>query len=489
MNNLQVIHERNKLLCKLVIFSLVLSLAICLVTNKPLSTTLSILGVGTVLTITIGILNWKKKLTMYIMYIVVLGMAVLSFLMMNGIKHITAYFIIYYSLALVALYQDYRPIIFSGFIGLVLTNYFFLKLGETMFPTCNTSSLVNFNLYLILITTLLVVQSIFSERLRKKIEQDNEHILKNQRTIEEMLNHMRDSVKLISNFNTHLQNNMSTAEDISKEITEAFSEVTSSVEYQTNSIADINNNVHSGVQNVQNVVEASNTMSSTSGKTVEVISEGNNLVSELIEGMNIVNNTINITANLTNDLEVQTKQIGEILTSIRSISEQTNLLSLNASIEAARAGEYGRGFSVVADEVRKLADDSQQSTDRIATILENIQNKTKLVVDNIIRVQSAVSQSTSSTEKVDDVFRKINCNTDVIVDQSNNIHKLLQELQKYFNTIIGEMSSISSVTEETTLSVERIFDRVKEQDAHIKGIGEEFKEFEVLAEKLNQYMN
>jgi methyl-accepting chemotaxis protein len=445
--------------------------------------------VGTVLSVIIGYCNWKKVLTAGIMYVVVVGMALLSFLLMDGILHITAYFIVYYSLALVALYQNYRPILLSGIGALALTNYFYFTYGEVMFPSFNISSLINLNMYLVLITTLLIFQSRFSEKLRERIEKDNEKILENQRTIEEMLVHIRESVKLIGSFNHHLQSNMATTENISKEITETFSEIASCSEFQTNSISDINYSVHSGEENVQNVVEASNTMKNISKKTVEVINEGSNLVGELIGGMNKVNDTINVTTSLTNDLSIQTKQIGEILTTIKSISEQTNLLSLNASIEAARAGEYGRGFAVVADEVRKLADDSQQSTGIIAGILENIQNKTKLVVDNISSVQSAVNLSTSSTEKVENAFKRINDNTGIIVEQASSIHILLQELQKYFKTIIDEISSISGVTEENTAAVEKIFDRVKEQDQHIKEIGEKFKEFELLAGKLNEYVN
>jgi methyl-accepting chemotaxis protein len=489
MKKADIIHERNKLLFKLILFSLALSLAICMLTSKPLYTTLSILGVGISLSVIIGFCNWKKVLTSQIMYIVVLGMSALSFLLMKGILHITAYFIIYYSLALVALYQDYRPIVLSGAVGLALTNYFYFNYTEAMFPSCNISSLINLNVYIIIITALLVFQSSFSERLRQKVEQKNQQILENQKMIEEMLVHIKDSIRVINNFNVHLKNNMSTAETISRGITDAFSEVTSSVEYQTNSINGINNSVQSGEQNVKDVVEASGTMSGISRKTVEIINEGNSLVGELIGGMQSVNNKINLTSDLTNELSNQTKQIEEIVISIKAISEQTNLLSLNASIEAARAGEYGRGFAVVADEVRKLADDSQRSTERIASILENIQNKTSLVAGNITSVQSAVNLSTASTGKVEDVFNNIQKNSSIIVEQAGYVDKLLKELQRYFNTIIDEISSISGITEENNASIEKIYDKVVEQDNQIKELGENFIEFEQLSAKLNQYVS
>lgn len=172
--------------------------------------------------------------------------------------------------------------------------------------------------------------------------------------------------------------------------------------------------------------------------------EGENDLKLTIDLIDSISNSMVDSSDLVTQLEIESININIVVDVIRDIAEQTNLLALNAAIEAARAGEQGRGFSVVADEVRILSGRTQESTSKIITIIEKLQNSANAVkaatTQNVALIKDCVTKSYETGNKISDIKLKVN----VISEMSEQI--------------AAACSEQDAVTEDLGRNIERISD-------------------------------
>ena len=190
-------------------------------------------------------------------------------------------------------------------------------------------------------------------------------------------------------------------------------------------------------------------------RAVEIAGKGAGVVQDAIHGMDTIRGQIQETAKRIKRLGESSQEIGDIVSLINDIADQTNILSLNAAIQASMAGDAGRGFAVVADEVQRLAERSSAATKQIATLVKAIQNDT---TEAVISMEQTTTEVVSGARRAQDAgvaLEEIESVSSSLASLIQNISNAARQQALSASQVSNTMHVIREITGQTAASTER----------------------------------
>lgn len=283
---------------------------------------------------------------------------------------------------------------------------------------------------------------------------------------------------------------------MSEEVTASIGEVAKAIEEVSEDATNQSENAQSGVSEMNQLSGRldkinvdSNEMDKLSTNTKELGIKGLLMIGALIEKSNKTKIATTEVDDIVRDMNESTKKINTISETISKITEQTNLLSLNASIESARAGEAGKGFAVVAEEIRKLAEQSKKSTNEIKKIIESIQKKSDTAVEAIKFTENVVNEQDSAVGETQEIFKKILGSIEIIIDKVEEVRFSINDIDGKKKVVIAEIENVSLIAEETASASEEVTASTEEITAAMDKFTKYADELQLLAEKLDSKLD
>ena len=214
-------------------------------------------------------------------------------------------------------------------------------------------------------------------------------------------------------------------------------------------MGELSESIHKVQKNTQNLFDSTKgarTMIKDASSSIEFL---NSTMTSSVAVSNQIKESIE-------QLSTMTKNIEQIMVLVDGISEETNLLALNASIEAARAGEVGKGFAVVANEVRNLSEQSKKSTTHVRVTLSSIEKQSKSTEQLVKKANDIFDKQSQAVEEAYSAFNQIIKRLVDMDDELSHINEQVNDMQKIKNNMNGKIECITTITEENASATEEV---------------------------------
>lgn len=479
----EVICTKNKILCFILIASIILRCIVNGITNGFQS--VIALGIGGM--VLMGIVTAlcfiikNGKVMMYGMVVVLSLLATMCMMMFPCTVNYLMYFL---AIFMVVLYQEIWPITLQCVISSVCMIYFYGRYAEQLNGTWSRDALVMSVVYIVSGMFAFVAMCVMSRRSTKALQDTYDESIASKGKTDELLAFIGETVGVLEKSSEAIGANINNSGDISKQIAVASESVAQMANEEVASAQTVRRTMENGVAQIQVVLGASKDMTEVSNETNQTVEDSKNAIATLVSNMDKLNAQMVHTVNEMKGLSEHNQQIVTILDTLNQITTQTNLLALNASIEAARAGEAGRGFAVVAEEIRGLAENSKSFTDEIDSIVKSINAVTESLEVEISQGQDAVEECVTYASDVDKAFTDILGNTERVLAEAQNIEEKATALEQLLGVSLQDVNHITEKVEATSAAMDEVSMNIADMNQAVDNVLTEYKELTDITDQL-----
>ncbi|HEX9025549.1 MAG TPA: methyl-accepting chemotaxis protein [Clostridium sp.] len=266
---------------------------------------------------------------------------------------------------------------------------------------------------------------------------------------------------------------MNTSDEVSKtteDIASTISTIAENALTEAKLAVEINNAVKDVVNGINRITANSMYITELANNAMGTVTNGSESLKHQIETMSTTKNASENVSEVISDLATKSNEIGIVVDFISGITEQINLLALNASIEAARAGEAGKGFTVVANEVNKLAALSKESTEKISHLIGQVQTHISNAVVQVTKTNDSIDDQVISLHDTNESLNLVYKSVFEVTNKINEVAAETKEINKKIISVEHSTNNISTLIDDNALNTQEISSATEEHTASIKEI-------------------
>ncbi|MCM8710105.1 methyl-accepting chemotaxis protein [Clostridium sp. SYSU_GA19001] len=300
---------------------------------------------------------------------------------------------------------------------------------------------------------------------------------------------IRNNTKQVAEYIQQLNDSVNVTNRATEEITQAIGEIAGGASEQVGNAENVSKTMEEVFKEIQSITKNIELVTEASNKSMKDAEEAAEILRNSIKQINLVNNTVDTSANMIKQLEDKFQEILSFSEIVSAIASQTNLLSLNASIEAARAGEQGRGFAVVAGEIKKLAEQSREASKRINELIKIIQeeilNSSQAIDNGVVQARDGVD----AIFKVDTYLKKLFSSNEKVDSRVKEVVKGIINIEKDSRNVLENTMKLADISREFSASTQQSAAATEEQLAVMEGIREGLDSVKKMMENLELTVN